>query len=194
MASGKLLPSLNLCFPVCVWGPWDQAVFWLGRPKVASLHSASRFSCLPHSTLSPRLRVSALATLPIPPLSAHLLPFLQEFVGVRDMSPVHPRCVQARCPICGSLWPWSCPRDIQLHIPVSGSSSNAGAVMECFSHPNQGTPKAGLCLQHHSAGGLKVRTVFSPRIAPVHDPLLPLRVAACRMFCWPLPVFFSFYC
>lgn len=117
MGSGKLLPSLHLCFPICAWGPGDQAVFRLGRLEVASLHSAARFACLPHSTLPLGLALPWPCS-PSPCCPRTWLPFLREFVGVRGRSPVHPRCVPARCPPRGSLWPWICLREIHLHIPV----------------------------------------------------------------------------
>lgn len=120
MGSGKLLPSLHLCFPICAWGPGDQAIFWLGRLEVASLHSAARFACLPHSTLPLGLALPWPCS-PSPCCPRTWLPFLREFVGVRSRSPVHPRCVPARCPPRGSLWPWICLREIRLHIPVCGA-------------------------------------------------------------------------
>lgn len=92
MGSGKLLPSLHLCFPICAWGPGDQAVFRLGRLEVASLHSAARFACLPHSTLPLGLALPWPCS-PSPCCPRTWLPFLREFVGVRGRSPVHPRCV-----------------------------------------------------------------------------------------------------
>lgn len=117
---GHGVPSLHLCFPICAWGPGDQAVFRLGRLEVASLHSAARFACLPHSTLPLGLALPWPCS-PSPCCPRTWLPFLREFVGVRGRSPVHPRCVPARCPPRGSLWPWICLREIRLHIPVCGA-------------------------------------------------------------------------
>lgn len=115
MALGRFLPSLNLCFPICVLEPWGQVI-----PRSPSGSEFPRL-CLyqaqlpgfpvPHpviwlcliSGFPHGLQVGHRDHLPYQPASGLSCKGLQE--SRRDTAPVYPKLIQAAPPSCPSiLW------------------------------------------------------------------------------------------
>lgn len=101
--TGHVLPSSNLYFPICVLGPWEQAV-----PRSPSLWlEHSPFSCqvsLPPTPAPcpPPVSLFLLPTRMLSPANPHAALPSRVCGMLSDIAPIHPKFLQAGRPSCSS--------------------------------------------------------------------------------------------
>ena len=109
--------------------------------------------------------------------------------GVRNISPIHPKFVQAGCLLCSSRWLWSCLHGTHLHLnspaPSADSKSSDGRLL-----PSDPVAPQGRARPPPGQGqGLLPLNRFPP-----HPQALRVLHPACSWFCLLHPLFFPFNC